>query len=93
MSTSRKFQVIGMDDLGDVHTFSSDDRERAEQVSELMREELESVRLIDAEHAAAGSGGPPEALAFWKQAVADCDVELGNETPAGEPAFKSDRPD
>ena len=47
MSTHRKYQVIGTDDLGDVHTFSTDDRERAEEVAELMREDLEEVAVTE----------------------------------------------
>jgi hypothetical protein len=37
--------VIGTDDVDDVHTFATDDRERAEEVAAIMREELENVEL------------------------------------------------
>lgn len=47
MSMTRKFEVVGIDDLGDVHTFASDDRNRAERVEEQMREELENVKLVE----------------------------------------------
>jgi hypothetical protein len=45
--TKRRYEVTGVDDLGDVHTFGSDDRERAEEVAELMREDLDDVRLTE----------------------------------------------
>ena len=41
----RKYQVSGTDDLGDVHTFATDDRERAEEVRAIMGEDLEDVEL------------------------------------------------
>jgi hypothetical protein len=47
MSTKRKYEVIGTDDLDDVHTFATDDRERAEEVAAIMREELENVELTE----------------------------------------------
>ncbi len=43
----RKYEVTGIDDLGDVHTFGSDDRERAEEVAEIMREDLDNVELVE----------------------------------------------
>jgi hypothetical protein len=89
----RRYQVSGIDGLGDAHTFGTDDRERAEDIVAIMREDLESVELTDTEHVGAetvvekaglaafdGERGPPEALAFWGQAVADCDVELARQT-------------
>jgi hypothetical protein len=45
MGKERAFNVSGVDDLGDVHTFSSNNRERAEEMQRLMAEELESVEL------------------------------------------------
>jgi hypothetical protein len=45
MSRSRKYSVTGTDDLGDVHTFSIDDRERAEEVAAIMSEDLDDVEL------------------------------------------------
>jgi hypothetical protein len=41
----RRFSVTGIDDLGDVHVFLTDNRQRAEGVAEAMREELEPVDL------------------------------------------------
>jgi hypothetical protein len=43
----RKYQVTGSDDLGDVHIFMSDDRMRAEEVAEAMREDMENVELVE----------------------------------------------
>jgi hypothetical protein len=45
--TKRKYEVSGTDDLGDIHIFATDDRERAEEVAEVMREDLEEVELLD----------------------------------------------
>jgi hypothetical protein len=42
----RRYQVTGTDDLGDVHTFASDDFERAEEIRSIMSEDLEDVELI-----------------------------------------------
>lgn len=47
MDQNRKYRVSGIDDLRDIHIFLTDDRERAEGVSEAMREELGSVDLIE----------------------------------------------
>jgi hypothetical protein len=41
----RKLHVSGTDDLGDVHTFTTDDRERAEEVKGIMSENLDDVTL------------------------------------------------
>lgn len=49
MGKQRKFTVSGTDDLGDVHTFGTDDRERAEEMQRLMSEDLESVTLSEQE--------------------------------------------
>ena len=46
-TNSRKYQVTGTDDLGDVHTFATDDRERAEEIAAIMREDLENVELVE----------------------------------------------
>jgi hypothetical protein len=43
----RKYEVSGIDDLGDVHTFSTDDRERAEEIVAIMREDLDEVELTE----------------------------------------------
>jgi hypothetical protein len=43
--SKRMYEVIGEDDLGDVHSFHTDNRERADQVAEAMREELTTVRV------------------------------------------------
>ena len=43
----RKYQVSGRDDLDDVHIFRTDDRRRAEEIVELMREDLEDVELSE----------------------------------------------
>ncbi len=47
----RKYEVAGIDDLGDKHIFRTDDRERAERLAELMREDLEDVELSEREEA------------------------------------------
>jgi hypothetical protein len=47
MSTGKRFEVRGTDDLGDVHIFCSDDRERAEEVADVMREDVENVVLTE----------------------------------------------
>jgi hypothetical protein len=39
----RKYEVIGDDNLRNIHSFQTDDRERAEEIAELMREDLERV--------------------------------------------------
>lgn len=41
----RKYEVSGKDDIDDVHLFMTDDRGRAEEVADLMREDLEDVEL------------------------------------------------
>ena len=43
----RRYEVTGEDDLGDIHSFQTDDRVRAEEIAELMREDLERVELLD----------------------------------------------
>lgn len=43
----RRYEVVGEDDLGDVHSFQTDDRERAEEIVAIMREDLDQVELID----------------------------------------------
>ncbi len=45
MTNERKYHVSGTDDLGDIHTFSTDDHGRAEEVRQLMLEDLENVEL------------------------------------------------
>jgi hypothetical protein len=47
MTKERRYQVSGIDDLGDVHIFSTDDRERAEEIVAIMRQDLEEVELKD----------------------------------------------
>lgn len=47
MDIQRKYRVAGTDDLGDVHVFLTDDRQRAEGVAEAMRQELDVVDLIE----------------------------------------------
>ena len=44
---TRKYQVTGTDDLGDVHIYATDDRQRAEDVAAAMREDLENVELVE----------------------------------------------
>ncbi len=44
---TRKYTVSGLDELGDVHSFSTDNRERAHDIVELMRDDLEDVELIE----------------------------------------------
>ena len=41
----RRFHVSGIDDLGDIHTFSTDDRTRAEEIRAIMEQDLEDVEL------------------------------------------------
>ena len=41
----RKYEVCGEDDLGDLHVFLTDDPDRAREVAEAMREDLENVEL------------------------------------------------
>lgn len=43
----RKYEVTGEDDLGDVHSFQTDDRDRAEEIQKLMLEDLERVELVE----------------------------------------------
>ena len=43
----RRYTVSGLDELGDVHSFSTDDRQRAGKIAELMREDLEDVDLTE----------------------------------------------
>ena len=43
----RKCEVSGTDESGDVRSFATDDRERAEGVMEIMREDLADVRLVE----------------------------------------------
>lgn len=45
----RKYEVSGTDDLGDVHTFATDDRKRAEEILSIMREDLDEVELKETE--------------------------------------------
>ena len=45
--TRRKYEVTGEDDLGDIHSFQTDDRARAEEIETLMRQDLESVELLE----------------------------------------------
>ncbi len=44
---NRKYEVRGIDELEDVHAFRTDDRERAEEMLELMREDLKDVELVE----------------------------------------------
>lgn len=45
--SKRRYEVSGEDDLGDVHSFQTDDRTRAEEIVELMRQDLEAVELVE----------------------------------------------
>jgi hypothetical protein len=49
MTPTRRYKISGTDDLGDVHTFETDDLERAEEIKAIMGEELEDVQLTDVE--------------------------------------------
>ncbi|QAY77865.1 hypothetical protein [Sphingosinicella sp. BN140058] len=49
---ARRYEVRGADVLGDLHSFRTDDRQRALEVAELLREEIGTVTFID--HAAEG---------------------------------------
>lgn len=44
-SRKRKYSVSGINEEGDVWTFSTDDKERAEVIQEDMIEDLEDVEL------------------------------------------------
>jgi hypothetical protein len=54
-SKERRFEVSGTDDLGDVHSFHTDDRERAEEMQRLMSEDLEEVQLQESKKDATGA--------------------------------------
>ncbi len=43
----RKYEVWGTDDLGDVHSYETDERERADEMQRLMSEELENVQFVE----------------------------------------------
>lgn len=43
----RRYEVAGVDELGDVHVFRTDDRERADGVRRQLEEDLEHVLLCD----------------------------------------------
>lgn len=45
MSRQRRYEVSGIDDLGDVHTFGTNDEERAREIEQMMKEDLEQVEL------------------------------------------------
>lgn len=45
--TNRKYEVRGIDDLEDVHAFRTDDRDRADEMLELMQKDLEQVELVE----------------------------------------------
>lgn len=47
MSKIRKYEVSGIDDQGDVHRFSTDHHDRAEEMQRLMGEDLEDVELTE----------------------------------------------
>ena len=43
----RKSEVCGTNDFGDIHIFCSDNGARAEEVADVMREDLEAVELTE----------------------------------------------
>ena len=43
----RKYEVIGEDEDGDVHSFQTDHRERAEEILVIMRDDLKDVELVE----------------------------------------------
>ncbi len=45
--TKRKYEVRGVDEIDDVHAFRTDHRDRAEEMLELMREDLKNVELVE----------------------------------------------
>jgi hypothetical protein len=47
LAPQKRFRVTGHDDFGDVHAFETDDQERAEDMRDLMREDLENVTTED----------------------------------------------
>jgi hypothetical protein len=44
---NRKYEVRGVDEIDDVHAFRTDHRDRADEMLELMREDLTEVELIE----------------------------------------------
>jgi len=54
---SRRFEVYGTDDLGDVHSFRTDSRERADEIKAIMADDLEGVELRDTAAAAPADEG------------------------------------
>ncbi len=47
MSRKRKYHVSGIDEHGDLHTFRTDHRERADEVEQDMREDLQDVERTE----------------------------------------------
>ena len=45
--SGRKYEVFGEDEEGDVHSFQIDERQKAEEMLALMREDLEHVELTE----------------------------------------------
>jgi len=45
--TKRKYEVRGTDELDDVHAFRTDNRDRAEEMLELMLEDLKGAELVE----------------------------------------------
>ena len=47
MSKQRKYEVSGVDEDGDIHLFRTDNRDHAEEVADMMREDLAEVELTE----------------------------------------------
>ena len=60
--SKHRYKVTGTDDLGDQHVFRTDDRERAEGVAKIMREDLEHVEVTEA---------AAEPVGLWGSAARD----------------------
>jgi hypothetical protein len=48
----KRYHVSGKDEHGDVHTFSTDHLELAEEIMETMEEDLIDVRMVDSQEGA-----------------------------------------
>ena len=48
----KRYHVSGRDEHGDIHTFSTDHLELAEEILVTMEEDLEDVKLVDAQEGA-----------------------------------------
>ena len=49
MNNGKRYHVSGTDEHGDIHTFSTDAHQLAEEIMGVMSEDLEGVTLVDAQ--------------------------------------------